>query len=292
MLLPQGLALFFGEVAHAQRLGLDVEGTAASDHLSPFLVQAVIPYIAHTTQHDALGEGIRSLRIAGADLAQQRDQGVAHQGVHFVQEQYRGAIASKRPCFQQMRQQILGVGVLMLPQPATRSVVAQIVVDGSGNGAAGCMDAERRVATRGLGALDIGIGTGITTLRIDRLHHRQQRGGLACLPWSVEHEIPLLLDQCLQILPVDATQRINGIVIGRDRGSGIVEETRHNRSIGRNLSGKPMPAYNRQGQACWRKRCSRADAGAGLPTKTFGTALQLHALRFSPPWPAPTVLSP
>ncbi len=112
-------------------------------------------------------------------------------------------------------------------------IILQVELDGIDQGIADGRDALFLIPARCLGRLDVRIRASVTPLGIDRLHHRQQRGGLARLARGMEDKITLLLDQRLQILPVDATQRINGIVVSGDRGTGIVEEARHDRSIGR-----------------------------------------------------------
>ena len=59
-------------------------------------MDAVVAQIAHPAQDDRLREVIRALGVAGAQLAQQRDQGVADQGVHLVEQQHDGARRSPR----------------------------------------------------------------------------------------------------------------------------------------------------------------------------------------------------
>ena len=65
---------------------LDVEGAAPGDDFAVGSVDAVVTHIAHAAQHHAQGEGFRALGVAGADLAQQRDQRVTHQRINFVQK--------------------------------------------------------------------------------------------------------------------------------------------------------------------------------------------------------------
>ena len=75
VLRKQGPYLVLREVAQPQRLGLDVEGAAAENQ--PVLggrVDAVVAYVAHPAQDDAVREGGRALVVAAAQLPQHRQQ--------------------------------------------------------------------------------------------------------------------------------------------------------------------------------------------------------------------------
>ena len=90
------------EVAEAQGLRGDVEGAAAGDHLAGAGLDAVVPYVPHAAEHDAVREAPRAVLVAGAQLAQHGEQGVAHQGVDLVHQQHqrrrvRQAPSGERP---------------------------------------------------------------------------------------------------------------------------------------------------------------------------------------------------
>jgi hypothetical protein len=89
------------EVAQAQGLGLDVEPAAAGDDLLLGRgMDAVVAQVAHAAEHDGGRERLRALGVTGAQLAQQRDQRVADQGVDLVEQQHqrlRGCAGSSAP---------------------------------------------------------------------------------------------------------------------------------------------------------------------------------------------------
>jgi hypothetical protein len=58
-------------------------------------VHPIIADVAYPTQDHRLWNGARALRIAGADLSQQRDQGVTDQCVYFIQQQHEHPAAAR-----------------------------------------------------------------------------------------------------------------------------------------------------------------------------------------------------
>ena len=60
-------------------------------------VNAVVAHVAHPAQDDALGKAGRALGVAGPQLPQHRDQGVADQGVDFVEQQHQRPVAGLAP---------------------------------------------------------------------------------------------------------------------------------------------------------------------------------------------------
>jgi len=89
VLPPQRCGFVATQITQAQRLGLDIERRTAGDDFVMCRMDAVIPHIAYATQDDGLRKCCGALGIAGTNLAQQRDQRVADQCVHFVEEQHR-----------------------------------------------------------------------------------------------------------------------------------------------------------------------------------------------------------
>ncbi len=93
-----------GEIAKPDAFGLDIEGRSASDDLAIRPGQPVIPHVAHAAQHDGLREMLRPVGVAGADLPQQRDQGVADQRVDLVEEKHDRLRAELAEALQHARQ--------------------------------------------------------------------------------------------------------------------------------------------------------------------------------------------
>ncbi len=84
--------IFLAEITQPQRVGFDVEGAASGDDLVVGGVDAVVAHVPDPAQEHRLREGMGTIRVAGPELAKQRDQGISHQGVHFVQKQNDGAL--------------------------------------------------------------------------------------------------------------------------------------------------------------------------------------------------------
>jgi hypothetical protein len=53
-----------------------------------------------------VGKGLRTLGVAGAQLAQQGDEGVADQGVDFVEQENQGLRISASPIFEQCHEAV------------------------------------------------------------------------------------------------------------------------------------------------------------------------------------------
>jgi hypothetical protein len=226
--------LLGGEVPQAQRLGLDVEGTAAGDRRRLGAgVDAVVAQIPHPAQHHRGRKGRRALRVARAQLAQQRDQRVADQGVHLVEEQDQGLRALPPQRFSRP---------LSTPSGPYRGQTASVhsnrrsspsVELGRGrNRPADRAHAAGDVLAGGLGRFQIGIDGPITPLVVEPLHQRQQTGGLAGLARGVQQEILLLLDQPQDLGQVPAVQGRQAVVhVGPHRTLGV-EEAHDQTSLG------------------------------------------------------------
>ena len=82
------LDVFFGEIAKAERFGLDVEGAAAGDDLPGVgRVDAVVPHVPHAAEDDGGWEMFGAACVPGPQLAQQGDEGIADKGVHLVEQE-------------------------------------------------------------------------------------------------------------------------------------------------------------------------------------------------------------
>ena len=91
VLAEQGARCGLVEVAEPQRFRLDVEGAAAGDDLAGGLrVDAVVAHVADAAQDHALRKGRWAHVVAGAQLAQHRDQRVAHERIDLVDQEHEG----------------------------------------------------------------------------------------------------------------------------------------------------------------------------------------------------------
>jgi hypothetical protein len=223
VLLPQGHGFFTAEVAQAQRLGLDVERAAAGDDFLVGGVHAVVAHIAHAAQDDGLRERARALGIARADLAQQRNQGVADQRVHFVEQQHDGARGASGPLLQHTAHPVGGAGGLQhLASHLAGRFVAPMQTGRTGQGAHDGRHALGHVAARGLRGFDVHIQRAVGGLRVQVLHQRQQAGGFAGLARRVQHEIAFVGNQAFDVFDVDAHQRVDHeMVFGHAGACGV-----------------------------------------------------------------------
>ena len=105
VLAQQGVRLGLREIAEAQRAGVHVECAAAEYHCvlgaGP---DPIVAHIADAAQHDAVGIAARPFRVAGAQLAEYGDQGVADQRVDLVDEQHQRLLFGLRPAGQRLLQ--------------------------------------------------------------------------------------------------------------------------------------------------------------------------------------------
>ena len=87
-ILCQPARFLSGEVAQAQEFRRDVKRAAAGDHLAGAGLDAVVPDVADAAEHDAVREAPGPLLVAGAQLAQHGEQGVAHQRIDLVDQRH------------------------------------------------------------------------------------------------------------------------------------------------------------------------------------------------------------
>jgi hypothetical protein len=235
VLQQQGVDLVLIEVAQAQRLGLDVEGAAAGDDLGLGAgVDAVVAQVAHAAQHDRLREALGALRVAGAQLAQQRDQGVADQGVDLVEQQHRRARIGRGPELQQATQAVLGrhAGAAVVA-PGIKALVIEVEPCGAPEHAADGRHPAPDVLARGLRRFDVGVDGPIAALAIEPLHQRQHAGGLAGLARGVQQEIFFLLDHRQDVFEIPTSQGWQTIMhVGPVRPFGVEKSHRRPRENG------------------------------------------------------------
>ena len=111
VLREQGLDLVWREVSEPQGLGPHVEGAAAGDErVLGGRVDPVVAHVAHPAQNDALRKPARAVRVAGAELAQHREQGVADEGVDLVDEEHERLRTRCGPAGQGLPQRLVRTG--------------------------------------------------------------------------------------------------------------------------------------------------------------------------------------
>ena len=167
----------------------------------------------------------RAVRVAGAQLPQHCDQGVADQGVDLVDQQHRRLGVRRRPAAQHFGQAIVRPRPLqhLGPDLGGKPVLqrhlrrpSDFVQDGAHGGG--------HVFARGLAGLDVHVDAAVRPAAVQLLHQRQQGRGLAGLARRVEHEVALLPDQGEQLALIQAAQRRDAVVFVRLHRTGRVEE--------------------------------------------------------------------
>ena len=177
-------------------------------------MDAVVVDIAHPAQHDALREGAGALAVAGAQLAQHRDQAVADERVDLVDEQHQRPRVGLAPAPQRRREGAVGAGGLedagpaLVHEPVAQHLrlVGQFAEDGP-HGAP-------HVLARRLGGLDIGVDAAKLARRaaVEQVAQRQQDGGLAGLPRRLQHEIAPAPDQPQDLVEVYPFERRHAVM--------------------------------------------------------------------------------
>ena len=92
------------EVPQAQGLGCYVERAAAGNDLAGAGADAVVSDVAYAAQHHALWEALWALLVAGAKLAQYREQGIADKRVDLVDQQHQRRRVCQAPLHKQVFQ--------------------------------------------------------------------------------------------------------------------------------------------------------------------------------------------
>ena len=218
--------LRFREVAHANRLRRNVERAAAGDDLAGARPDAVVADVAHAAQHHALREALGALLVAGAELAQHREQGVADQRVDLVHQQHQRRRVRHAPAGEQPLQCVVRprLGQNVRPDPV-RVVVAQqqrALRQVTQNGA----DAPRRVVPRHLTDLDVHVHAAEIAgfAAVEKVAQGDQGGSLARLPRRVQREVALGPNQVQEFVDIHPIQRLDGVVIVRAHRPFGVEE--------------------------------------------------------------------
>ena len=223
VLREQQLDLPSREVSEPQGPGPHVEGAAAGNER--VLGGRVDAVIAHPAQNDALREPARAVRVAGAELAQHREQGVADEGVDLVDDEHQRLRARCGPAGQGLPQRLARTGRIedAEPRPGDEPVVeSQCAQDGA--------DGRSHVLASGLADLDVDAAQ--YTIRVQRVAESKQRRGLSGLARCVQDEVLVLPDEQQELVDVQALQGRHAVVHVRDDGASGVEEA-HVRSAAR-----------------------------------------------------------
>ena len=188
----------------------------------PVRVDAVV---AHSAQHHALRKAPGAPDIAGPELAQHRDQGVADQRVDLVDQQHQGPRVGPAPAGQRGAEggvaesrQDVGPDPVQEPVALEEGAVAHLAEDDA-HGAF-------HVLPHGLGRLDVHVHAAVVARAagLEQVPQREQGGGLARLARRVQHEVALLRDQRQELGEVHPFERRDAVVLARDDGAFGVEE--------------------------------------------------------------------
>ena len=207
MLRGQRVNLLLGEVAEPQRFRLDIE-RAAAEHQAVLgsRMDAVVAHVTHPAQDDAVRKALRAVDVPRAQLAQHRQQGVAHQRVDLIDQQHQRTRIGHAPAQQRLAQGLSRPYPLQHPRP---ELIQRLVTQRHAR-------LERQFGKHGahalghvlphcLAVLDVGVHAAEVALRaaVQQVAQRQQRGGLAGLPRRMQHEVFLFADQTEHFIKVD-----------------------------------------------------------------------------------------
>ena len=250
------------EVAQAQRLGLHVERAAAGDdRLLGARPDAVVAHVPHAAQDDALRKGRRAPDVARSQLAQHREQRIAHQRVDLVDEQHRRPRVGLRPAAQRLAKGAVRTGRREDGGPGF--VEGAVLERRPHPGCQLAQDGAHRlfhVLARGLGGLDVHVRAAVPAAAVELVPQRQQRGGLAGLPGRMQDEVHLLPDEPQDLLQVESRQRWDPVVVLRPDGTGGVEEA-HAASI------PPAPPPGVSGRRLNRRQPAPRGGNGAQPTR-------------------------
>ena len=151
-------------------------------------------------------EARRSVDVAGAQLPQHGQQGVAHQRVDLVDQQHQRSRVGHAPTQQRVPQCLTRPHSLQHSGP---EVLQRVVAQGHA-----CLQRQfgehgahalRHVLAHRLAILDVRVHApvvaGMST--VQQVAQREQRRGLAGLPRRVQHEVLLVLHEAEHVVQID-----------------------------------------------------------------------------------------
>ena len=201
-------------------------------------MDAVVAQVAHAAEDDGLGKLAGPLRIPGAQLAQQRDQGVADQRVHLIQQQHQRPRIGRAPVLEQGGQHpIRTPPVPGLIGPRRQAVIAQVPMRGGLDRTTDSAHTAGHILARGLGRFKIGIHRTIAPLAIEVLHQGQQTGGFTGLARGVQEKVFLPVEPVKNFVQVPTGQGRQAVMIGGpDRTLGVEKTHRVHKDKGDGIS--------------------------------------------------------
>ena len=160
--------------------------------------------------------------IAGAQLAQQGDQGIADECIDFVQHEHQGSVQHLAPT-REKGAQCASVGSVV--QHSTRQLGRRGIAGDETRPARNIRHHDghglRHILAQRLGRLDVGVDGQIISPPVEVIGQRQQARSLAGLPRGVEQEVFLLRDERQHVVEIEARQRRQAVVVGAvDRAFG------------------------------------------------------------------------
>ena len=228
VLRQQRARLAFREIPQAEGLGLDVEGAAAGDdRLLGTRMDAVVAHVADAAQDDALREGVGAQRVAGAQLTEYRQEGVADQRVDLVDEHHEWSGVGFRPAAQNLGERAVGAEPVqgVRPDPVDEFVAERHpgdqseVTEDRPHGPLG-------VFAPRLSGLDVRVDAAVVSCAaaVQQVAQRQERRGLARLPRRVHYEVALVADERQHGIEIQPFQGRDAVVVRRLDGARGVEE--------------------------------------------------------------------
>ena len=188
-------------------------------------MDAVVAHVAHAAKHHALRKPPGAPDVAGPELAQHRDQGVADQRVDLVDQQHQGLRVGLAPAGQRGSEgtvaesrQDIGPDPVQKPVALEERAVAHLA-ENDAHGAP-------HVFAHRLGRFDVHVHAAVVARAagLEQVPQREQGGGLARLARRVQHEVALLRDQRQELGDVQPFERRDAVVLARDDGAFGVEE--------------------------------------------------------------------
>ena len=213
------------EVPEAQRFRPDVERAAAGDRrVLRAGMDTVVAHVAHPAQHHALRKAPGALVVAGAQLPQHGDQGVADQGVELIDQQHQGFRVGLAPAGQRLAEGAAAEGGQGVDPGFVQERVARRARP-RGQRAQDHAHGALHVLAHRLRGLDVHVHAAEIARRaaVEQVLQGEESGGLARLPGGVQHEVPLVPDQLEDPAEIHPFQRRDAVVVRWNDGAFGVE---------------------------------------------------------------------
>lgn len=232
MLSVERVDLFRGEIAQGQGVAFDVEGRRATGTLGVGVPlggtrggQLVVADVPEADQCQGVGSLGRPAGIGGVKLVEDREKGVADQGVDLVQEEDDGTRAAFAPELQVSPQSEHGGGVRDFLRLRWAKLGGQLVQALQAQGVDDGLDTDFDVIAGGAAGLATGKDGGVSALGGQRFGEQPCRRRLAALARCVDDKPGLPVDQRAEL--GEAALRLNHVVLRGAAHPGDVEEALH-----------------------------------------------------------------